>query len=131
MKKLEKVRELIERLGFNLNKLAEHGFKRRYTNSASGHIWINRKLGVVVKVPCIVRVIRSHPKFAIPTLEFRPPRRKWWEYCSRRIFIQPIAIRRALDKAFCRLIDWGCYSGSDFKRANIGWYRNKPVLIDW
>lgn len=130
MKKLKKVKELIKKLKFNLKELAKYGFRKRYTNSASVYIWINDKRGIVVKEPYIVRKLRNHPKFAIPTISFCRPKKDWWKYGESRIFIQPLAVRTSLDKAFCRLADLGC-RGSDFKRANIGWYRGKPVLIDW
>ncbi len=129
MKKLEKVKFLIRRLKYNLNLLTDYGFKRCYTHSASGHIWKNTKLGIIVKIPCIIGLRR--PKLAIPTLSVPVPK-LWWEYGRDKILIQPIAKRVALDKAFCRLVDLGCDNGDiDFKRANIGWYRGKPVLIDW
>lgn len=125
MKKLDKIGELVLKLDGDINKLTKHGFRKVYTNSASGFIFIHNKKGVVVKRPCIVT--RKISPFAIPTLIIKKRHRK---YRFHRIFIQPKASRFRARLAHTRLIDLG-YDKTDHKAANCGWYRGKPVLIDW
>lgn len=130
MKKLNAVAKLVRRLKFDLRLLELYGFKRRYTTSVSGKIWVNTKLGVVVKTPCIVRKVKSIPDFAIPTKVMKIPKSKiTWKYL-RKVFIQPLASTRNANLAKIRLIDLD-YRGADLRQDNVGWYRGKPVLIDW
>lgn len=130
MKKLKKIRDFIRKHDFDLRKLKELGFVRKYTFSASEKIWIHYRKGIVVKIPCIVRKKKDFPKYAIPTLTMDLPKDKIEWKDSRRVFIQPKACLINAALAHIRLIDMG-YHGNDFKEKNTGWYRGKPVLIDW
>ena len=125
MKKLDKVGELVLKLNGDLQGLNKYGFRKVSTNSASGFIFVHRKKGIVVKRPCIVT--RKIPQFAIPTLIIKK-RHEYYRF--HNVFIQPLADTSNTRLAHTRLIDLG-YDKRDHKADNCGWYRRKPVLLDW
>ena len=120
MKKLERVAALVVKLGGNLDSLRGYGFRRVYTGSASGKIFIHDKKKVVVKQSYFLA--DKKPKFAVYTRSVK--------INGGKVIIQPLVRRQRARLAFIRLIDLG-YQGKDHKASNCGWYRGKPVLIDW
>ncbi len=137
MRKLQRVAALVEKLGKKLHRLTRHGFYRRDTGSASRYIWVNPKIGVVVKRPLIVRerfTIRLPPR-AIPTVIVRDRRRQVDSRGTVRgnIFIQPLINMRSRNGQWRAkdIIERDTRMYNDVKNANVGWYRGKAVLIDW
>lgn len=135
MRKLEKVKELVERLNYRLYLLKNHGFQKiKGSSGSSPHIYINKKLGVVVKRPYLTWVDAPVPKMACPTLVIRTNDLKWGRLST--IFIQPL-VDTSEDsrwKAFSVLQeqeDQGYDCGGDLRESNCGLYRRKPIVIDW
>lgn len=126
MKKLKNVERIVLKLKGDIKKLTKYGFRRVWTDSASGEVFIHDKKKIVVKRPCVVNS-RKSPKFIIPTVIIRIPHKS---YRYQKVFIQPKANRNNTRLARIRLTDMG-YNRADHKAANCGWYRRKPVLIDW
>ena len=129
MKKLHKIAKLVGKIYPDLSQLVKyHGFitKRvRGEHSAANKLYIHEGKKIVVKTGYIVG---RRPKYAIPTVMVR----KEFEIhngCTP-IVVQPLASLKNRELARDRLHDK--YKSCESTRlSNIGWYKKKPVAIDW
>lgn len=109
--------------GLVLGKMEKLGFEYAYKeNCSSGGIYINEKLGLVVKENFITADLDKHDrKFIVPTV------------FVNHIAIQPLcnpfksdSYRNKMVKSFYRRLHDG-----DVHSGNVMLYKRKPVLVDW
>lgn len=126
--------KLIHELEFNLEELTKHGFIKVDKNgSVSGHIWINKKLKLVVKQPYLSsKGLDERPAELVHTLMFYNPHSN---KSDKYILIQPLVNvdGTAREEAYIKLKSssrevWRSY---DIHSGNVGMFLNKPVIIDF
>jgi len=131
MKKLKNAARLLKKVGYN-DDLLHHGFKRIIRNgSMSFFLYINKDTRIVIKNSFLTK--KNIPSFAIPTIFVRnsEPDCEHMQY----FLIQPLADvsrGREAKKIIARKHQKEIILKSlDFQAANLGFYRNKAVAIDW
>ncbi len=133
MKKLLQAKRLFLSLN-SIEDLVNHGYvKTRKYNSSCNFIFINEKIGVVIKNSYISYNAKK-PKCAIPTRTIKLD--KFTSYRFSRILIQPLADTKNRAKAIASIMRelklksrYG--NNFDLHLGNVAWYRGKAVLIDW
>lgn len=127
---MKKLRKLKEKLAPTFQKfpwgsqattklLKDLGFKsgKRYP-----HVFINKKTRLVVKECCFMN--EHIPVGAIPTIRLIPKKNKCW-------VIQPLArLLNAKERAAYNKME-DKWPQCDSHDRNVGFYRNRLVLIDW
>lgn len=146
MKKLKRVRNLVQKLEGQLSKLINYGFTRvpvyQYGLDCSTlSIYVHKKQKIVVKRPYLTHVNRQMgalPAFACPTeiLHIPTTRVGGAERCVKGefdfVFIQPLVdVSPDSRRAAHSILDEKNVNIADLKEDNCGFYRRKPVIFDW
>jgi hypothetical protein len=133
-KHLRKVRDAAIECGFDGRKLRKLGFKKEDVGGHSQvkHIYVSKKLGVVIKFPYFMRwqIVSIH---CVPTVFTPNPRYKTNKYkVGKYAVIQPLVDVTKFREAEKELQRLGADSHSgDFHKGNVGHYNGTAVLIDW
>lgn len=124
MKKLYWGLEILKKSNFDLKKLRKFGF-RACGYGSGGTAWLHPKRKVVIKQSYIEAVRNPRKQHIPPTLFVKS--NKYYN----KFIIQAYCKRKRLLRAFDILSEIYSPIKYDIAPKNVGWYRNRPVMIDW
>lgn len=127
--RLQKIKKIIKEsfhTNFYLNNIFRKRMKKIGYVPLTNNILCNKKLKLIVKWDTYF--YGKMPNQAVPTIFIQDPTRK-----HLHILIQPFVDLKDKRAALSILEedDPYLYDSTDLHEGNVGWFNNKPVMIDW